>query len=338
MKKVGIYCRLSEEDRDKIDINNDSESIQNQKNMLIKYSIDNDWEIVDIYCDEDFSGAGMHRPDFERLIKDCENGKINIVLCKTQSRFSRDMEVIEKYLHNKFLEWKVRFISIVDNADTDDKGNKKSRQINGLINEWYLEDLSENIRKTLKTKRDNGQFVASFAVYGYKKNPEDKHKLIVDDVAAKVVQTIFRLSKEGNGYSKIVKYLNAQGIPNPAEYKKQNGSNWHSSSKKTTWGIDTIYKILKDQTYTGVLVQGKLQNISYKNKKKMPVPREKWSITPNAHEAIIDIDTWQAVQDRLKERHRVEKRSGELQLFSKKFIVENVGLFFRKIWQKVYPI
>ena len=135
MKKVGVYCRLSEEDKDKVDANDDSASIQNQKNLLINFAKSNDWQIYDVYSDEDFSGAGTYRPDFERLIKDCEDGKIDIVLCKTQSRFSRDMEIIEKYLHNKFLEWNIRFIGVLDNADTSVKGNKKSRQINGRSEE-----------------------------------------------------------------------------------------------------------------------------------------------------------------------------------------------------------
>ena len=153
IEKVGVYCRLSDEDRDKLNKNDDSDSIVNQRSMCLKYAQQNGWNVVDIYSDDDFSGAGIYRPDFERMIKDCESGRINIVLCKTQSRFSRDMEVIEKYLHNKFVEWGVRFVSIVDNADTDNEANKKSRQIKGLVNEWYLEDLSNNVNKSLKNKR-----------------------------------------------------------------------------------------------------------------------------------------------------------------------------------------
>lgn len=142
IEKVGVYCRLSDEDRDKINRTDDSDSIINQRSMCLKYANQNGWDVVDIYSDDDFSGAGTYRPDFERLMKDCESGKINLVLCKSQSRFSRDMGVIEYYLHNKFIEWGVRFVSIIDNADTNVESNKKSRQINGLINEWYLDDLS----------------------------------------------------------------------------------------------------------------------------------------------------------------------------------------------------
>ena len=199
IEKVGVYCRLSDEDRNKINRTDDSDSIINQRSMCLKYANQNGWDVVDIYSDDDFSGAGTYRPDFERLMKDCESGKINLVLCKSQSRFSRDMGVIEYYLHNKFIEWSVRFVSIIDNADTNVESNKKSRQINGLINEWYLDDLSKNIRKSLKNKREDGLFMGSFASYGYNRS-EDGHKLVVDPVAAEVVKKIFQMYADGYGY------------------------------------------------------------------------------------------------------------------------------------------
>ena len=166
--RVGIYERLSDEDKDKVNKEDDSESIKNQRNLLIS-EIEKrpDFVLVDEYSDEDLSGAGTYRPEFERLIRDCENGKIDVVLCKSQSRFSRDMEIIEKYLHNKFIEWGVRFISLADNADTENIGNKKSRQINGLVNEWYLEDVSNNIRSAFNAKMKQGEFISPFAAFGY---------------------------------------------------------------------------------------------------------------------------------------------------------------------------
>ena len=127
--KVAIYCRLSREDEDKLHENDESESIQNQKSMLINYSIERKWDIYKIYCDEDYSGIDSQRPEFNELIQDAQNHKFDIVLCKTQSRFTRDMELVEKYLHNKFIEWNIRFVSLVDHVDTQDKGNKKSRSI-----------------------------------------------------------------------------------------------------------------------------------------------------------------------------------------------------------------
>src|SRR5574344_273234 len=159
--RVAIYLRLSDEDNDKVNKFDNSESIKNQRNMLMEeISKRPDFMLVDEYCDENLSGAGTYRPEFNRMIKDCEDGKIDIVLAKSQSRFSRDMEVIEKYLHNKFLEWDVRFISLSDNADTANEGNKKSRQINGLTNEWFLEDTSKNIRGAFNTKMKHGEFIS----------------------------------------------------------------------------------------------------------------------------------------------------------------------------------
>ena len=131
--KTAIYCRLSEEDRNKSNRNDDSISIQNQKSMLIQYAIDQGWEIYDIYSDDDYTGSDRNRPQFKRLLIDAQAQKFNIVLCKTQSRFTRELELVEKYIHGLFPVWGIRFVSIVDNADTENKGNKKSRQINGLV-------------------------------------------------------------------------------------------------------------------------------------------------------------------------------------------------------------
>lgn len=206
-KRVIIYVRLSDEDRYKKNKNDDSESIANQKSMLLKHALEQGWEVVAIYSDDDYSGTDNNRPGFNKMIEECEKGEVDIVLCKTQSRFSRDMEVIERYIHNKFIEWGVRFVSIVDNADTDVAGNKKSRQINGLVNEWYLEDLSDNVRRSLQNKREDGLFLGSFAPYGYKKDPNNKNKLLIDPVAAEIVKEIFSMYKSGMGYYKIAKNL-----------------------------------------------------------------------------------------------------------------------------------
>ena len=189
--RVGIYLRLSNEDRDKIN-KEDSESIKNQREMLIDYiNKHSEFSLIDEYCDEDLSGAGTYRPEFERLIKDCENKKLDIVLCKSQSRFSRDMEIVEKYINNKFIEWNIRFIGLCDNADTFNLGNKKSRQINGLVNEWYLEDVSNNIRSAFNSKMKQGEFISPFASYGYEISKEDNNKLVVDQDAALIVKNIF---------------------------------------------------------------------------------------------------------------------------------------------------
>lgn len=237
--KVAIYLRLSDEDYNKIDT---SESIKNQERMLIDYAKNNNFNIVGIYNDEDYSGIDKDRPEFNKMIKECELGNINIVLCKTQSRFTRDIELVEKYLHNKFIEWNVRFIGIVDNADTYNKGNKKQRQINGLVNEWYLEDTSENIRETLKNKRINGLCTSAFSPYGYLKNPNNKNHLIIDEMVRENILKIFNMYASGNSLKSIAKYLNDNSIPSPIEYKKMNGCKLFIPLLKDYYNLSYIEK------------------------------------------------------------------------------------------------
>ena len=332
IEKVGVYCRLSDEDRDKINKTDDSDSIVNQRSMCLKYADQNGWNVVDIYSDDDFSGAGTFRPDFERLIKDCESGKINLVLCKSQSRFSRDMGVIEYYLHNKFLEWGVRFVSIVDNADTSIEANKKSRQINGLINEWYLDDLSQNIKKSLRNKREDGLFMGSFAPYGYDRSEEDYHKLVIDPVAAEVVKKIFKMYADGYGYHRICEYLNNNNILPRSVYKKQKGSKFVCSNcdlETVRWNPDTVAQILRNEVYIGNLVQGKTTYVSYKNHKKKSVSANEWCRIPNTHEPIIDMETWNKVQSILGTHYKVTK-TGQINYFTRKVYCSCCGKAFMR--------
>lgn len=335
IEKVGVYCRLSDEDRDKLNKNDDSDSIVNQRSMCLKYANQNGWNVVDIYSDDDFSGAGTYRPDFERLIKDCESGKINLVLCKSQSRFSRDMEVIERYLHNKFIEWGVRFVSIVDNADTSIESNKKSRQINGLINEWYLDDLSTNIKKSLKNKREDGLFMGSFAPYGYDRSEEDKHKLVIDPVAAEVVKKIFKMYAEGFSYYKICEYLNNNNIPPRSVYKKQKGSKFVCSNcdyKSVKWNPDTIAQMLRNEFYIGNLVQGKITSMGYKVHKFKKVDKKDWCRIENSHEPIIDMETWNKVQ-KILGTHLSPTKTGEIHYLSRKvYCMECDKVFMRNVY------
>lgn len=242
LERVALYLRLSKEDLDKLNSEERSESIKNQERMLREKVAQEPWQIVDIYIDEDYSGADSNRPEFNRMINDCKNGKIDIVLCKSQSRFSRNMELIEKYIHNKFIEWNIRFIGLVDNADTDNEENKKSRQINGLVNEWYLEDTSKNIKETLRNKKKAGLYTGSFAPYGYKKDENNKNYLVVDPVASEVVKKIFELYNSGWGYYKIVNYLNCKKIPCPYDYKIMHGYKIGSPTKRKHQNIISINK------------------------------------------------------------------------------------------------
>ena len=322
MPKVGIYCRLSIEDRGKLKCD-DSQSIQNQKAMLREYCKERNWEIYDIYCDDGYSGIDRSRPEFNRLLHDCKTGKIDIVLCKDQSRFSRDIVVIEQIINDKFLEWGIRFIGVADNADTDSESYSTMRLFTSAYNEMYVKDISAKIRRTLAYKREQGQFIGSFAPYGYAIDPKDKHHLVIDPETAPVVKQIFAMYIAGNGYRKIVRTLNDQNIVSPSEYKRQKGSNYVNSNADASharglWTQSTIAKILTNEMYTGTLVQGKSHHISYKNKKRKKVSRDDWIRIPDAHEAIIDSETWTRTQERLYSHTRVGKRSQELSPLSGK--------------------
>ena len=302
--KAAIYCRLSKEDETKT---GESESIQNQKSMLLQYAMEKGFELYQIYSDEDYSGIDRNRPAFNAMIRAASEHKFDVVLAKTQSRFTRDMELVEKYLHGKFIEWGVRFIAVVDHVDTDDTANKKSRQINGLINEWYLEDLSVNVRSVLDHKRKEGQYIASFALYGYQKDPAVKGRLQIDPEAAEVVKRIFALALSGMGAHKIAQILNEEGVLSPTEYKQQNGEHYHLARKtpyESLWSSGTIYQMLHNQTYTGDLVQGRHKKVSYKSKRTVWLPKSQWIVVENTHEAIIDKDTYDTVQQMMQRRTR----------------------------------
>lgn len=247
---------MSKEDEDKRQ--NESESIQNQKTLLVRYAVEQGWDIYRIYCDEDYSGADSLRPDFNRMLEAAEEKSFQIILCKSQSRFTRDMELVEKYIHGLFPIWGIRFIALADNADTENKGNKKARQINGLINEWYLEDLSENIRMVFDMKRRQGQYIGGFPLYGYRRDPMDKHHLLVDPEAA-VVRWIFQFAMDGYGKQQIAKMLNDRGIANPTRYKAEHGwsSNHPYRCEHGLWSKQTVRRILRNEMYLGNMVQGR---------------------------------------------------------------------------------
>lgn len=296
--KAAIYCRLSEEDRDKKRKTDESESIHNQKELLKEYAAKKGWEVYQVYTDEDYGGSDRTRPAFGSLLADAEEKKFDIVLCKTQSRFTREVELVEKYIHGLFPIWGIRFVSVVDNADTANEGNKKARQINALVNEWYLEDMSESIRSVLDDKRKKGLHIGSFALYGYKKDPHQKGRIIIDPEAASVVKKIYAMAEEGFTVAAIAECLNRDGILNPTAYKQKKGLRYRQVSEKTLWRGSGVSSILRNRMYTGTMVQGRQGSVSYKLRKNGQRPKEKWFIVENTHEPIIERERWEAVQNR----------------------------------------
>ena len=308
MEKAAFYVRLSKEDENKVNRYDNSESIQNQINLLSDYASINNIEIEGIYIDDDYSGLYEDRPEFERLIKNAKAGKFTIVLCKTQSRFTRNVQHSEKYLEELFPILGIRFIGVVDGVDTDVYANKKTRQINGLVNDWYVEDLSNNIRAVFNRKMKEGQNLAAFPTFGYIKDPKDKHKLIIDDKSADVVRYIYNLSLQGLGVSRIADKLTQEKIATPVQYKKEQGLNYATPNSKYTqkgiWSTTTIKRILNNETYIGWLMQGREKKISYKSKKIITTPREDWIIVKDHHKSIISEEIFYKVQKLLKTRRK----------------------------------
>lgn len=312
MDKAALYLRLSKEDIDKINKGDDSESIVNQRLLLMDYAINHEMQVVDVYSDDDYSGLYDDRPEFDRLIRDGKLGKFNIVIAKTQSRFTRNMEHMEKYLHHDFPLLGIRFIGVVDGVDTQNTANKKSRQINGLVNEWYCEDLSNNIRAVFHQKMRAGQFLGAFAPYGYLKDPKDKYKFIIDEFAAGVVRKIYSLFLEGYSTKAICAILQDDGILNPTLYKKQQGFNYKNVKsdefgvRYNLWSETTVKRILSNETYIGKLIQGTCKKVSYKDKKVIAVPKDQWYIVDHHHEPIIDEETFYKVA-KLRAKRRICK-------------------------------
>lgn len=284
-EKAAIYCRISIEDGK----DTESESIHNQKILLTEYAKKKHWDIFDIYCDENYSGMDDNRPDFIRMIKDAQKGCFSVILCKTQSRFTRNIITAEKYLHHQFLLWGIRFVTLIDGTDSFQKQSKKIMRMNSLINEWYCEELSENIRKVFHQKQIQGQFLGNYAPYGYQKSQTDKHKLEIDPNTAAIVHYIFQqYAIYHKSYSKIAETLTNNKIPTPAQYKAMQGKDTGRKVKqKGVWSCSSIRRILHNPVYIGHMVQNKETKINYKSKKVVAVPPKNWVVVYHTHEAII---------------------------------------------------
>lgn len=301
-----IYVRLSKEDSDKIQKTDESESIRNQKQLLMDYAVSNDYEIVKVYSDDDESGLYDNRPGFRQMISDAEAGLFDVIIAKNQARFSRSMEHIEKYLHSELPHIGIRFIGVLDGTDTQNRSNKKARQINGLINEWYCEDLSENIKKVFRSKMEHGEYIGGVAPYGYIVDPHNHNHLVIDPYASEIVRKIFYLYLKGFGKAKIASMLTEEGVYIPTIYKREVlGLNYRNARLKTgtaRWSYQTVHNILKNEMYIGNMVQHRYKRISYKNKTKVALPEEQWIRKSGTHEPIIDKNTWTAVQEQMKHR------------------------------------
>lgn len=300
--KACIYTRLSKDDGDKPE----SDSIGNQK-ALVRDFIKTHPEIrvVSEKSDDGYSGVNFERPGFKEMMDEIRAGQVDCVIVKDLSRFGRNYIEAGNYIERVFPFIGVRFIAINDGYDSVDQNQSDSLIIpfKNLINDAYCKDISVKIRTQLEIKRKKGEFIGAFAVYGYLKDPKDHNRLVVDAFASEVVRAIFRWKLEGLSQGDIAERLNAQGVLCPMEYKLSLGMKVRTNfraDRKAAWSWSSVSRILTNEIYTGVLVQGKVSTPNYKVKKFMAKDESEWIRVERSHEAIIDADTFRVTQDLLK--------------------------------------
>lgn len=328
-KITALYCRLSRDD----ELQGDSNSIKNQKEILQKFAASNGFLNTSFFVDDGYSGTNFNRPDWNRLISLVNDGKVGAVIVKDLSRLGRDYLQVGMITDVLFPNADIRFVAI--NNGIDSINQTESADIApflNLFNEFYAKDTSRKVRSIFKTKGESGKPLATHPPFGYAKDPLDKHRWIVDEAAAEVVREIFRLSIEGYGISQIANQLTARKVMTPTAHTKANGLNppdTCANEEGYWWNPETVSKILSRMEYLGHTVNFKTCRKSYKDKRKLARDPSEWRIFENTHEAIIDRDTFDIVQ-RIREGRRRLTPMGEPNMLSGMLYCEDCG---KKLYQ-----
>lgn len=310
--KVAIYLRLSKEDGDlsfSSSGKTESESINNQRDLILAYlSKHPEMEIIDEYKDDGKTGTNFDRAEFQRMLEDLKKGVVNCVIVKDLSRFGRDYIDCGYYIDKLFPELGVRFIAVNDNYDSSSATASDTMVVpfKNLINDSYSRDISMKVRSNLQSKRERGDFISNFAPYGYVKSEVDKNRLVIDDYAASIVRDIFNWKIEGLSPAGIAKRLNDMGILSPMEYKHSCGINYRfqEDGGMAVWTHKTVRRMLQNEVYIGVLVQGKYTTPNYKTKKFVLKSESEWVRVEKTHEPIITRRDFEIVQELLREDTR----------------------------------
>ena len=306
---TACYCRLSCDD----DLDGDSNSIRNQKMLLQKYADENHLRNVRFYVDDGFSGSNFERPDFKRMMSDVEDGKISTVVVKDMSRFGRDHILVGYYTKYYLAEADVRFIAIYDQVDSEKNPDDNITPFKNILNEMYAKDCSKKIKAVFKAKGNSGKHLASVPPLGYKKDPENKEKWIIDEKGAETVREIFKLCVQGFGPTQIARILTERGIDTPAVYLHKNGlpTALKLNERSNIWSPTSISHILADVSYLGHTVNFKFNKKSYKSSRRIPTKKEDWIIFEDTQEAIVDKQTFETVQ-KIRQAKRRPTDMGEM--------------------------
>ena len=313
--QAAIYCRLSQDDGSL----GESGSIQTQKAILTQYCQEHHMEIVDCYCDDGWSGTNFDRPAFQRMIGDIEAGRVNTVIVKDLSRFGREYAQMGLYIEHYFEEKGVRFLSLAENIDSSQGLNNLVLPFTNVINSLYARQASEKTKAAHRARAKNGMFLGSRAPYGYQKDPNDRHHLIVDPEAAEVVKEIFRMFADGIGYVRMTKILRERNILNPQAYFNQNNPDYYKHSdywrKPFDWHATSVRAILNNPVYLGKLTFGKTKTKGFFDKRRVPAEESDWIVVEHTHEPLVSQELWDTVHQMMKARRR-ENGSGHVQPFA----------------------
>lgn len=306
--RTALYLRLSKDDEGA----GESSSITTQRSILQDYAKTHGLSVVGEYSDDGYSGTNYNRPAFQRMIADIEAGKINCVLTKDLSRLGRNSARTTDLLDEYFPSKRVRYISVIDGYDSFHltSGTAMTASFMTVMHEMYARDISNKIRSSFSTKMENGEYVASFAPYGYKKDAGNKNHLVVDYQVSHIVQKIFQMAYDGYPPGEIAKYMNDSGVATPAEYKCQlrpylDIANY---SKRREWTSQIVCKMLRNEVYLGKTLQGKTSKVSFKSKVTQANPRDEWIVVEGTHEPLISDEMFQVVRRRsVSRRHQPTK-------------------------------
>lgn len=309
---TALYARLSKDD----DLVGDSNSIVHQKEILAKYAKEHGFTNIEFYVDDGFSGTNFNRPDFQRMMADAEEGKISTVIVKDMSRFGRDYIMVGYYTEIYFSNLDIRFIAINDNVDSNIQTENDLTPFKNVFNEWYARDTSKKIRAVFKAKGNSGKHLSTNPPFGYKKDPNDKDKWIIDDEAAATVRRIFQMYVDGYRISEIGHKLTEEKVETPILYYMNRGIKTNARSEyPEIWDLMSIKYILSQTAYAGHTVNFQTAVKSYKTKKQVNLPRNQWVIFRNTQEAIIDEKTFETVQQ-MRKAKRARTKYNEPNMFS----------------------
>lgn len=309
---TALYARLSKDD----DLVGDSNSIVHQKEILAKYAKEHGFTNIEFYVDDGFSGTNFNRPDFQRMMADAEEGKISTVIVKDMSRFGRDYIMVGYYTEIYFSNLDIRFIAINDNVDSNIQTENDLTPFKNVFNEWYARDTSKKIRAVFKAKGNSGKHLTTNPPFGYKKDPNDKDKWIIDDEAAATVRRIFQMYVDGYRISEIGHKLTEEKGETPILYYMNRGIKTNARSEyPEIWDLMSIKYILSQTAYAGHTVNFQTAVKSYKTKKQVNLPRNQWVIFRNTQEAIIDEKTFETVQQ-MRKAKRARTKYNEPNMFS----------------------